>query len=41
MTLVGISDVTDWRMGIVTRKGFALYGPPEKMREPWSGPAYA
>ena len=27
MTLVGISDVAaDWRMSIVTRKGFGLYG---------------
>src|SRR6185503_5543600 len=27
MTLVGISDVaTDWRMRIVTRKGFDLFG---------------
>ncbi len=27
MALIGISDVaTDWRMGIVTRKGFDLYG---------------
>src|SRR5690348_6703952 len=27
MTLVGVSDVAaDWRMSIVTRKGFSLYG---------------
>jgi glyceraldehyde-3-phosphate dehydrogenase (NAD(P)) len=31
MSLVGISDVaTDWRMHIVSRKGFSLYGATQE-----------